>query len=101
MLVHLGIITVKLSLKLLFLLICFKMHNFTRTALDFSVYCTGCLLTISWSLRSPRGEWDGHRKGILISRGRAAERKGKLIDGYIESGEELVLLSDINYSCVL
>lgn len=39
-------------------------------------------------------------KGILLSWGRAAERKGKLMDGYIESGEELVLLSDINHSCV-
>lgn len=39
-------------------------------------------------------------KSPLLSWRRAAEGKGKLIDGYIESVEELVLLSDINHSCV-
>ena len=40
-------------------------------------------------------------KGILQSWGKAAERKRKPVDGYIDSGKRLVLLSDINYSRIL
>lgn len=33
--------------------------------------------------------------------GRQQREKGKPIDGYIENGEEFVLSSGINHSCVL